>query len=267
MSGSKSRKPATPTIVLRWIKAGLGQGEGKDYKPFMYVRDVPSEGTSSMVQSRITQRKHDYLSIHEFNVHLLAEYGRSTIDIREQFALLPWHETQNIAASIGIRHPRYPGTNTPTVLTTDLLLTLKRADGMELVAVSAKLKKDLTARNLEKLLLERLYWNRRGVRWVLATEDNVHTTRASNLKFFELARNDERAIKASIAPADFGQRFEENWSPELSFNQVMSKTAHLMGVDVHTGHALLGTAVWNRASRINLDAKTLTHRGTFVLSD
>jgi len=85
----------------------------------MYVRDVPSEGTSSMVQSRITGRNHAYLSDHEFKVHLIAEYGRSTLDIREQFALLPWDETQSIASQIGIRHPIFPGTSTPTVLTTD----------------------------------------------------------------------------------------------------------------------------------------------------
>lgn len=265
MAGSKARRP-TPTLVRKWIKAGFGQGEGKDYKPFMYVRDVPSMGTSSMVRSRITGRKHDYLSDHEFKVHLLAEYGRSTLDIREQFALLPWEETQAIAAKLGIQHPIIPGTSTPTVMTTDLLLTLKRSDGTELVAVSAKLNKDLTASNLQKLLLERLYWNRRGIRWILATEDNVHATRASNLKFFEMALNDDRAGKAGIAPADFSRRFEANWSPELSFNQVMGKTISSMGVDVHTGHALLGTAVWNRASRIDIDTNKLTHRGTFVLT-
>ena len=163
-----------------------------------------------MVRSRITGRNHTYLSDHEFKVHLLAEYGSATLDIREQIALLPWEETQSIAAKVGIRHPTFPGTNTPTVLTTDLLLALERPDGVELVAVSAKLKQDLTARNLEKLLLERLYWNRRGIRWILVTEDNIHAIRASNLKFFETALNDDRATKSGINPADFSHRFEEH---------------------------------------------------------
>lgn len=232
----------------------------------MYVRDVPSEGTSSMVQSRITGRNHAYLSDHEFKVHLIAEYGRSTLDIREQFALLPWDETQSIASQIGIRHPIFPGTSTPTVLTTDLLLTLKRPDGMELVAISAKLKNDLTKRNLEKLLLERLYWNRRGVRWILATEDNVPAALASNLKFFEAALNDDRAAKSGISPVNFSRKFEEHWSPELSFNKIMSEAMSSMGVDVYTGHALLGTAVWNRASRVDIASRRLTHRGTVTLT-
>ena len=266
MAGTKSRRP-TPSVVHRWIKAGFGQGEGKNYRPFMYVRDVPSEGTSSMVRSRITGRNHHYLSGQEFNVHLLAEYGLSTLDIREQFALLPWDETQSIAAKIGIRHPVLPGTSTPTVLTTDLLLTLRRSDGMELVAISVKLAKDLTERNLEKLLLERLYWNRRGIRWILATEENTPTVRAGNLKFFETALSSDRAAKSGIEPVAFSRRFEEHWSSELSFNSVMSKTISSMGVDVHAGHALLGTAVWNRESRVDIDSHKLTHRGTVLLTD
>ena len=264
MAGTKSRRP-TPAIVRRWIKAGFGQGDAQAYKPFMYVRDVPSEGTSSMVRSRITGRNHTYLSDHEFKVHLLAEYGSATLEIREQIALLPWEETQSIAAQIGIRHPTFPGTSTPTVLTTDLLLTLARPDGMELVAVSAKLKQDLSARNLEKLLLERLYWNRRGIRWILVTEDNMHAIRASNLKFFETALNDDRATESGINPADFSHRFEEHWTPSLSFNSIMNKAIESMGIDVHTGHALLGIAVWNRDSKVDIDSTKLTHRGTVNL--
>lgn len=264
MAGTKSRRP-NATTVHRWIRAGYGQGEGEDYKPFMYVRDVPSEGTSSMVRSRITRRKHDYFSDHEFKLHLLAEYGPSTLDIREQYALLPWDETQTIAEQIGIRHPTIPGTSTPTVMTTDLLITLKRVDGIELVAISAKLKKDLTKRNLEKLLLERLYWNRRGIRWILATEDNIPIIRTSNLKFFETALTDERSITSGISPAEFSSKFEQNWAPTLSFNTVMEKTIRPMGIDVHTGHALLGIAIWNRDSHINIDSHKLSHRGTFGL--
>ena len=53
MAGTKCRAP-NPDLVDRWIAAGYGQGDGAGYKPFMYVRDVPSTGTSSMVKSRLT---------------------------------------------------------------------------------------------------------------------------------------------------------------------------------------------------------------------
>lgn len=133
MAGTKKRAPTVKT-VLRWIKAGYGQGVGSDFKSFMYVRDVPSEGTSSMVQSRVTGRTHHYLSWVEFSVHLLAEYSRSIADIREQYALLPWDETQETAAKLGIKHPVIPYTSTPSVITTDLLLSFKEPEFVKLCA-------------------------------------------------------------------------------------------------------------------------------------
>ncbi len=235
------------------------------YKPFVFVRDVPSIGASNTVKSWATGRNHHYLSRQEFKVHLVAEYCSSILDIREQFALLPWDETQSIARQLGIKHPRYPATTTPTVITTDLLLTMKRPDGMELIAVSVKLTKDLEPRVLEKLLIERLYWNRRGIRWILATEKNIPNVRAENLLFFEMALNDDRATKSGVDPAHFSRQFEANHSPNRCFNNVLSKTSRDLSLDIQTGHALLGTAVWKRASRIDIDTARLDHRSPVVL--
>lgn len=264
MTGTKARRP-TQNVVERWIKDGFGQGKEAAYKPFMFVRDVPSIGASNTVKSWVTGRNHHYLSRQEFKVHLVAEYSPSILDIREQFALLPWDETQSIARALGIEHPRYPGTATPTVITTDLLLTMKRPDGMELIAVSVKLTKDLGPRVLEKLLIERLYWNRRGIRWILATEKNIPNVRAENLQFFEMALNDDRAQKSGIDPAQFSRQFEANHTPSRCFNDVLRKTSRDMSLDIQTGHALLGTAVWKRVSRIDIDAALLDHRSPVVL--
>lgn len=265
MAGTKARNPS-PEVVERWINAGFGQGSGLAYKPFMFVRDVPSTGASSTVKSWATGRNHHYLSRQEFKVHLIAEYSPSILDIREQFALLPWNETQGIARKLGIKHPRYPGTATPTVITTDLLMTMKRPDGLELIAVSVKLTEDLKPRALEKLLIERLYWNRRGIRWILATEKNIPNVRAENLQFFEMALNDDRAQKSGVDPAHFSRQFEANHTPNRCFNEVLGKTSRDLSLDIQTGHALLGTAVWKRTSRIDIDTALLDHRSPVVLS-
>lgn len=266
MAGTKCRAP-NPDLVDRWIAAGYGQGDGAGYKPFMYVRDVPSTGTSSMVKSRLTGRTHHYLSRQEFKVHLEAEYSRSTRDIREQYALLPLAETQQIAADLGVRHPTYPATKTPTVMTTDLLLTLDRPNGDQLLAISVKLTKDLTPRNLEKLLIEKVYWNNRGVKWVLITEKEISTHRVNNLCFFELSLSDDCRLRSLITPEDFSRRFEENCSRQLSFNAIMTKSIREMGIDVHTGHTLLGQAVWRHQSLLDIERNTLRHRGNVLLRE
>ena len=238
MAGTKARKPTTKNVE-GWIRAGFGQGDGTAYKPFKFVRDIPSPGLSNTVKSQVTGRIHHYITRQEYKVHLLCEYCPSIIEIRERFALLPWGETQAIANKLGLRHPRYWGTATPTVLTTDLLLTKKHSDGIELVAVSATLTKHLTPQTLEKLLIERTYWNRRGVSWILVTEKNISNFRAKNLQFFELARNDDRASKSGIAPTLFSHLFEANHAQGLCFNEILEKTSRDLGIDVQTGHALL----------------------------
>jgi len=265
MAGTKTRRP-TKKIVEGWIRSGFGQGDGPTYKPFMFVRDIPSPGLSNTVKSLLTGRIHHYVTRQEYKVHLLAEYSPSIINIRERFALLPWDETQAIARKLGFRHPTYPGTTTPIVLTTDLLLTKKHSDGMEQIAVSAAFTKHLNARTLEKLLIERLYWNRRGISWLLVTEKNMPELRAANLQFFELARNDDRARKSEISPALFSKRFEENHSQDLCFSEILEKTCRDLGIDVQTGHSLLGIAVWRRMSHIDIDAVALRHRAPVALA-
>lgn len=86
----------------------------------------------------------------------LQNTSQSTLDIREQFALLPWEETQSIAQKLGIRHSTYPGTRTPIVVTSDLVLTRARLKSAT-IAVGAT-NTDIqgctsTALSLEELFL------------------------------------------------------------------------------------------------------------------
>lgn len=266
MAGTKDRRPTIQT-VLRWIRAGFGQGTGSSFKPFMYVRDVPSEGTSSMVQSRVTGRTHHYLSWVEFSVHLLAEYCRSIVDIREQYALLPWEETQDLAAKLGIKHPVIPQTETPSVITTDLLLSFKKPDGIRLIAVSAKLEKDLNARTLEKLLLERAYWNRRGITWVLATDRNIPSILASNLRFFEDSLRNQDALRSGIDPELFARRFEQEWAPTRTYIDILRAACAAFNIDSKVGHGILGAAVWQRKTRLSIDRIRIEHKSYVTLTD
>src|SRR4030067_3196716 len=152
---------ATPKNVLSWIGRGDGQGEAQNYRPFLYVRDVPSSGRSAMVQGIITGRTHHYLSDLEYFHHILAEYEPTVEDIREQFALLPWEETQEIARSLGIQHPVYPGTRTPIVMTSDIVLTIRHQGFLKYSVICVKPSSMIdpqycrSKRVLEKLLIEK----------------------------------------------------------------------------------------------------------------
>jgi hypothetical protein len=264
MAGTRKRAP-TIKLVLKWIKQGYGQGTGKDYKPFLYVRDVPSEGSSNMVRRRVSGRVHHYLSTLEFLVHLLAEHCGRVIDIREQYALLPWTETQDFAAKLGIDHPLYPDTTVPIVMTTDLVVSLQEPDGIRHVAISVKPENKLDERTMEKLLLERLYWNQRGVTWLLVTEKDIPQPRANNLQFFEMALQGISRAVPGVGYEEFARHFESGWSASATLLELINLACQCWGISSNDGQLLLGQAVWQRVSRIDLDAATLSHTAPIAL--
>ena len=96
---SKKSKQAERKFA-RWVKDGRGQGRGRDYKPWLTVRDVSSSGRSHRVHGYKAQRTHHLLSDLELSVFLLLEWHSGTTDIREQFPL-PLDVTRAVAEDAG----------------------------------------------------------------------------------------------------------------------------------------------------------------------
>jgi hypothetical protein len=127
----------TENLIARMQKSGYGQGTGINYQPWLHVQSVSSRGVSRRVWGHKTQREHHLLSNIEFNLFLCLEWSRDIVDIREQFPL-DRELTRAIAESLGIRHPHYPGTHVPTVMTVDFLVT-RMSHGREILeAFNAK---------------------------------------------------------------------------------------------------------------------------------
>lgn len=151
---SKKRKQ-TETKFARWIKEGRGQGRGRDYKPWLTVRDIPSRGRSHRVRGYKAHRTHHLFSDLELSVFLLLEWHPETTDIREQFPL-PLDVTTALAEDAGIRHPAVSGVM--QYMTTDFRVSSSSPDRPEF-ALQAKMQADLSdSRTIEKLELERRYW-------------------------------------------------------------------------------------------------------------
>ena len=58
----------------RWIKEGRGAGRNSAYKPWITVRDLPSEGRSHRIFGHKSQRTHHLVSDLELAVFLLLEW-------------------------------------------------------------------------------------------------------------------------------------------------------------------------------------------------
>lgn len=180
----------TSTRIQRFLKEGRGKGEKGSYKPWLTVRDVPSRGTSSRDNGWKTGRTHHLLSGHELSTFYCLCWSRRITDIREQFPLLPLEETLALAKECGVKHPAHPVTKEPVVLTTDFLITLDREGGDSEEARTVKEAHDLSSqRVLEKLEIERRYWEVRNIAWGIITEREIPGVVAENVKNLYEARS------------------------------------------------------------------------------
>ncbi|MCH4296134.1 TnsA endonuclease N-terminal domain-containing protein [Shewanella sp. 3B26] len=171
----------------RSLKQKYGLGSGAEYKPWLRVQDVKSNGNSAKIDGLKVRRVHHTLSEHESSFFYLAEFSESVIDIREQFPLLPLALSIKIAQTLGVDHPKNPNRKdgTPNVMTTDFLLT--RTDGFKkwYEAVSVKPQEQLRdKRTVEKLEIERLWWQLLGIPFhiYVMTEQNV--IQSKNIEWF-----------------------------------------------------------------------------------
>jgi len=170
--------------IDKYLKDGRGQGEGATYKPWLTVQDVPSTGRSSRVLGCKTGRIHHFLSDLETRYFYLLDWSDDIADVREQYPL-PRVETKALAATLGIRHPQDPSTKTDIVVTTDFLITMAPELGGSLRARAIKPAKDLdNPRVLEKLQIEKAYWEQVGVDWGIVTDLDIDPTVATNIALF-----------------------------------------------------------------------------------
>ncbi len=182
----------TEAKIHRFQRAGRGQGEGVDYKPWLTVSDVPSKGRSRRVSCDKTGRQIHLLSDTEYFAYLEQWWDDDVVDIREQFPL-PRSDTLAIARRRGVRHPKDTASGAPLVQTTDLLCTLRDGGSRRLRAIAVKVADDLedkkrAPRIWVKLDLERTFWTVRSVEWSLVTDVEVKTRLGMNLSWLHERR-------------------------------------------------------------------------------
>src|SRR5260370_38175893 len=170
------------------MREGKGQNEHAEYQPWVNVRDVSARGLSTRSKGWKTGRVHHFLSKLEKRYHYTLEWSKIVTDIREQYPLLQLEETLDIAKQCGFDHPAIqnkhdPKIREPIVMTTDFLVTLM-IDGKRVErARTVKYADDLQSpRVLQKLEIERRYWEARGISWGIVTEHEIPGVLAANVE-------------------------------------------------------------------------------------
>jgi TnsA endonuclease C terminal/TnsA-like endonuclease N terminal len=176
----------------RWIKEGRGQGIGSAYKPWLTVRDVPSEGRSHRVFGHLTHRTHHLLSDLELATFLLLQWRESTLDIREQFPL-DVSITKRLCEEAGVEHPAINGV--PQFMSSDFVVTTnekKKASFILQVKDSSKFE---DARTVEKLEIERRFWLEKETPWYLVTEKEIPTVVFKNIEWLYSLQQQELTLE------------------------------------------------------------------------
>ena len=183
----------------KWIKQGRGTGSLKEYQPWLTVRDLSSSGRSQRVWGFQTQRTHHLFSDLELSAFLLFDWNSAVIDIREKFPLRI-EDTVEIATHAGIRHPAVRGRI--KVMYTDFLLDTSMS-AFPKMAIQVKTLSDLyKPRAIEKLEIERRYWEMKSIPWFLLTEIEIPKNVTNNITWLYPAQATSGTFEDTIESAE-----------------------------------------------------------------
>ena len=196
----------------KWIQQGRGLGQGSDYKPWLTVRDLGSEGRSHRIFGHITKRTHHLLSDLELSVFLLLEWNITTTDIREQFPL-QLDTTIQIATESQISHPSIRGAL--QIMTSDFLVNTNSSLHPKFVLQAKYAEALQDIRTIEKLEIERRYWQQKDIPWMLVTEKDIPSVVLQNIQWLYPAKHEEMIEEALLERTQF-YSYQFNQNPNLS---------------------------------------------------
>ncbi|MFL0270162.1 TnsA endonuclease C-terminal domain-containing protein [Candidatus Clostridium radicumherbarum] len=171
--------------IDKFIKEGRGQGELKEYKPWITIQDFPSLGRASRIFGFKTQRIHHFQTDSESRCFYLFEFEDDVIDIREHFPLFDVQEIIKEKGDLNFDSFKDKNTGVNYVLSTTFLLTIKDKDnGKRYIARSIKGASELSKKiSLEKLEIERRYWENKGIDWGIITQKEIPILKAKNIEW------------------------------------------------------------------------------------
>lgn len=233
--------------IRQFQAEGRGKGKLATYIPWVQVTDFSSKGESRRVFSPKTGRVHHLLSTVEWHLFLLLEFAEDVIDIREQFPL-DRDDTLSIAAELCIKHPIYPGTKIPEVMTCDFLVIRRKDTGECAEAFNCKRTEEAeNARSLEKLEIQRRYFDGMGTSHHLVFHSRLPKSKIKNLEWIRSAQT--RQDEVEPFPGYFDEHAQRVLSDLTNHSRSGSVSDFCDNYDSRNG-ALPGTGL--RAVRILL---------------
>lgn len=253
---AKRKRLTSEKSIERHKGEGRGDGRLADYNPWLHIQDVASRGLVTRIKGWKTGRVHHFLSLLELGYFYILEWSLEVYDIREQYPLLPLEETIAIAEACGVKHPTDPRSKHPVVMTTDVVTTI-RTDLRDVdQARTLKYAGDLrSTRVLEKLEIERRYWQARKVDWKIVTDEQVPATVAKNVEWFHqyFRLDDFTQLRSGVVTQITSTLTESVIRQSLSLRDITQETDDRLGLEAGTSLAFARYLLANRRWLVNMN--------------
>lgn len=179
---AKRNRKITENTIKRKTAQQRGLGRLADYKPWNTIQDTASNSLVTRIKGWKTGRIHQILSQLQLQFFYLLEWSSQVVDIREQFPL-DQAETVAIAEEIG-NSKLAEQINIGNFICLEFLVTVKDSFGTKDVARTVVNSKFLTNKNLiEKLEIQRRYWDFRSIDWGVVTEKEIDLAVVKNIEW------------------------------------------------------------------------------------
>ncbi|WP_229514012.1 TnsA endonuclease C-terminal domain-containing protein [Paraburkholderia terrae] len=204
----------TEAVIERLIKEGQGSGQGPDYVPWVGVHDMAPAGRTHRAWSPVYRRTIHLQSDVEWRTFLLLEFSGKFPELYEGYPL-ERKITLEIAAALGVKHPYYPGTHVPAVMTVDFLGVDKRGGDLRFAAFDSKRSEDMDANNADhiiaKLQITRAYFAGMNVPHHLVLHSQLHMQLVKNIEWIRggIAKTGEDETYARCIDEKADQMFYE----------------------------------------------------------
>jgi len=252
----KRKRITSAKSIKKHIAQGRGSGRLAQYNPWLHIQDVASRGLVTRIRGWKSGRVHHLLSLLELRCFYTLDWRPEVVDIREQYPLLPLEETRAIAADLGIKHPTDPRSRHPVVMTTDFVTTVFVEETDVDEALCLKYQADLDSeRTLEKLEIERLYWQVRQVERKILTERDVSKVLAKNIEWVHAYRvlEDFCSLSQLAAAKVIAALIKEVSVRNRPLRRITSDTDEQLKLDPGTSLAIVRYLIATRRWHINMN--------------
>lgn len=250
----------TEELIAQRVKNGRGSGEGESYSPWLLVQEFSSKGTQTRVPSAKLKRTIHTFSYLERALFLYTEFQSDFWGYQEQFPM-DRSITLGAAQTLNIKHPRYPRSRVPVVMTLDAVVTMQRKDeparvGAWDVKPARQLEKKRVA---EKLSLHKAYCAHIGIPHYIFTENSISRDVIRNIDWIRMSLPKDGEL--ALVPGIF------TWHPDQMLEQLATsrKTPNisvfcaqydfLNHLESGTGLRILKMLLWQHRVQVNLNAK------------